>query len=111
ITVSFLPVFALDAHAHRLFAPLAFTKTYAMAAAAGLSVTLVPVLMGYFIRGRVRLEHENPLNRALLRAYRPLLDLVLAPPKHVLAAAAVLIAIGIIPVMKVGTEFMPDMDE
>jgi len=111
ITVSFLPVFALEAQEGRLFAPLAFTKTYAMAAAAGLSVTLVPVLMGYFIRGRVRLEHENPLNRALLRAYRPLLDLVLAHPKHVLAAAAVLIAIGIIPVMKVGTEFMPDMDE
>ncbi len=111
ITVSFLPVFALQAQEGRLFSPLAFTKTYAMAAAAGLSVTLVPVLMGYFIRGRIRPEHENPINRALLRAYRPLLDWVLTHPKRVMAGAAVLIALGAIPVMKVGTEFMPDMDE
>ncbi len=111
ITVSFLPVFALQAQEGRLFSPLAFTKTYAMAAAAGLSVTLVPVLMGYFIRGRIRPEHENPLNRALLRAYRPLLDWVLARPRRVLAGAFVLIALGAIPVLKVGTEFMPDMDE
>ena len=111
ITVSFLPVFALQAQEGRLFAPLAFTKTYAMAAAAGLSVTLVPVLMGYLIRGRIRPEHENPLNRALLRVYRPLLDWVLARPRQVLAGAFVLIALGAIPVMKVGTEFMPDMDE
>ncbi len=111
ITVSFLPIFALQAQEGRLFAPLAFTKTYAMAAAAGLSVTLVPVLMGYFIRGHIRPEHENPLNRALLRAYRPLLDWVLANPRKVLAGAFVLIALGAIPVMKVGTEFMPDMDE
>ena len=111
ITVSFLPVFALQAQEGRLFAPLAFTKTYAMAAAAGLSVTLVPVLMGYFIRGRIRSEHDNPINRALLRVYRPLLDWVLARPRQVLAGAFVLIALGAIPVMKVGTEFMPDMDE
>jgi Cu(I)/Ag(I) efflux system membrane protein CusA/SilA len=111
ITVSFLPVFALQAQEGRLFAPLAFTKTYAMAAAAGLSVTLVPVLMGYLIRGRIRPEHENPLNRWLMRAYRPLLDWVLARPRQVLAGAFVLIALGAIPVMKVGTEFMPDMDE
>jgi Cu(I)/Ag(I) efflux system membrane protein CusA/SilA len=111
ITVSFLPVFALQAQEGRLFAPLAFTKTYAMAAAAGLSVTLVPVLMGYLIRGRIRPEHENPLNRWLMRAYRPLLDWVLARPRQVLAGAFVLIVLGAIPVMKVGTEFMPDMDE
>jgi Cu(I)/Ag(I) efflux system membrane protein CusA/SilA len=111
ITVSFLPIFALQAQEGRLFAPLAFTKTYAMAAAAGLSVTLVPVLMGYLIRGRIRPEHENPLNRWLMRAYRPLLDWVLARPRQVLAGAFVLIALGAIPVMKVGTEFMPDMDE
>lgn len=111
ITVSFLPVFALQAQEGRLFAPLAYTKTYAMAAAAGLSVTLVPVLMGYLIRGRIRAEHENPLNRWLMRAYRPLLDWVLARPKQVLAGAFVLIALGAIPVLKVGTEFMPDMDE
>ncbi len=111
ITVSFLPVFALQAQEGRLFAPLAFTKTYAMAAAAGLSITLVPVLMGFFIRGRIRSEHENPVNRALLRAYRPMLDWVLAHPKQVIAGAAVLIALGTIPIMKVGTEFMPDMDE
>ena len=111
ITVSFLPVFALQAQEGRLFAPLAFTKTYAMAAAAGLSVTLVPVLMGYLIRGHIRPEHENPLNRWLMRAYRPLLDWVLARPRQVLAGAFVLIALGAIPAMKVGTEFMPDMDE
>ncbi len=111
ITVSFLPVFALQAQEGRLFAPLAFTKTYAMAAAAGLSVTLVPVLMGYFIRGRIRPEQENPLNRWLLNAYRPLLDWVLTHPRQVLAGAFVLIALGAIPVLKVGTEFMPDMDE
>ena len=111
ITLSFLPVFALEAQEGRLFAPLAFTKTYAMAAAAGLSVTLVPVLMGYLIRGHIRPEHENPLNRWLMRAYRPLLDWVLARPRQVLAGAFVLIALGAIPAMKVGTEFMPDMDE
>ncbi len=111
ITVSFLPVFALQAQEGRLFAPLAYTKTYAMAAAAGLSVTLVPVLMGYLIRGHIRPEQDNPLNRWLLNAYRPLLDWVLARPRQILAAAFVLIALGAIPVMKVGTEFMPDMDE
>jgi len=111
ITVSFLPVFALQAQEGRLFAPLAYTKTYAMAAAAGLSVTLVPVLMGYLIRGHIRPEQDNPLNRWLMRVYRPLLDWVLARPRQVLAGAFVLIALGAIPVLKVGTEFMPDMDE
>ncbi len=111
ITVSFLPVFALQAQEGRLFAPLAFTKTYAMAAAAGLSVTLVPVLMGFLIRGRIRSEHENPINRALLRVYRPVLAWSLAHPKSVIVAAAALIAVTTIPVHKIGTEFMPDMDE
>jgi len=111
ITVSFLPVFTLQAQEGKLFAPLAFTKTYAMAAAAGLSVTLVPVLMGYLIRGRIRPEHDNPINRALLRAYRPVLEWVLAHPKRIVAAALALIAVTAIPVLKVGTEFMPDMDE
>jgi len=111
IALSFLPVFALQAQEGRLFAPLAFTKTYAMAAAAGLSVTLVPVLMGLFIRGRLRNEEENPVNRWLRRAYRPLLDRVLAHPKAVLAAAAALILLGAVPAMHLGYEFMPDMDE
>jgi Cu(I)/Ag(I) efflux system membrane protein CusA/SilA len=111
ITVSFLPVFALEAQEGKLFAPLAFTKTYAMAAAAGLSITLVPVLMGYFIRGKIRSERNNPLSRWLIAAYRPLLDWVLEHPKAVLWGAAALIVIGIYPAMKLGTEFMPDMDE
>jgi len=111
ITVSFLPVFALEAQEGRLFAPLAFTKTYAMAAAAGLSITLVPVLMGYFIRGRIRPEHENPINRKLIDWYRPLLDYVLAHPKGVLLAALVLTLTGLYPIARIGSEFMPDMDE
>jgi Cu(I)/Ag(I) efflux system membrane protein CusA/SilA len=111
ITVSFLPVFALEAQEGRLFAPLAYTKTYAMAAAAGLSITLVPVLMGYFIRGRIRPEHENPINRKLIDWYRPLLDWVLAKPKQVLLIALALTLTGVYPLMKLGSEFMPDMDE
>ncbi len=111
ITVSFMPVFALEAQEGKLFAPLAFTKTYAMAAAAGLSVTLVPVLMGYFIRGRIRPEHENPINRWLLDAYRPLLDGVLDRPRAILAGAVALVLLGFIPLLNLGTEFMPDMDE
>jgi Cu(I)/Ag(I) efflux system membrane protein CusA/SilA len=111
ITLSFLPVFTLEAQEGRLFAPLAFTKTYAMAAAAGLSVTLVPVLMGYLIRGKIRPEQDNPLNRALMRGYRPLLDWVLAQPKKVLWLSLALIASLIVPLSQLGTEFMPDMDE
>ncbi len=111
ITVSFLPVFALEAQEGRLFAPLAFTKTYAMAAAAGLSITLVPVLMGYFIRGRIRPEHDNPVSRKLIDWYRPALDWVLARPRQVLAGALVLTLTGAWPLMKTGSEFMPDMDE
>jgi Cu(I)/Ag(I) efflux system membrane protein CusA/SilA len=111
ITASFLPVFTLEAQEGRLFAPLAYTKTYAMAAAAGLSVTLVPVLMGYFIRGRIRPEHDNPINRWLLDNYRPLLDWVLDRPRTILVAALVLVLLGLVPYSRLGTEFMPDMDE
>jgi len=111
ITLSFLPVFTLEAQEGRLFSPLAFTKTYAMAAAAGLSVTLVPVLMGYFIRGHIRPEHENPVNRFLISAYRPFINIVLARPWAVLAVAGVLVLAGLYPFLKIGEEFMPDLDE
>ncbi|HSW52856.1 MAG TPA: efflux RND transporter permease subunit [Sulfuricaulis sp.] len=111
IAVSFIPVFALEAQEGRLFSPLAFTKTYAMAAAAILSITLVPVLTGYFVRGRLRAEQEIPLNRWLIRAYRPVLDWVLARPQQTLWAALLLVALSVIPIMQLGSEFMPDMDE
>ncbi len=111
ITLSFLPIFALEAQEGRLFHPLAFTKTYAMAAAAGLSVTLVPVLMGYFIRGRIRAERENPLNRALMAVYRPCVAFVLRHPWPTVAAAAIAMASMIIPLNRLGSEFMPDLNE
>ena len=111
ITLSFLPVFTLEAQEGRLFAPLAFTKTYAMAAAAGLSVTLVPVLMGYLIRGRIPKETANPVNRFLIAAYRPALEAVLRFPKATLLAAAVVLAATLIPLMRLGGEFMPPLDE
>ncbi|MGO4390528.1 efflux RND transporter permease subunit [Variovorax sp. M-6] len=111
IALSFVPVFALEAQEGRLFAPLAFTKTYAMAAAAGLSVTLVPVLMGYLIRGRVPREAANPVNRFLMAAYRPALEAVLRFPKATLAVAAVLLAVTAVPVLRLGGEFMPPLDE
>ena len=111
IALSFVPVFALEAQEGRLFAPLAFTKTYAMAAAAGLSVTLVPVLMGYFIRGRIPHEAANPLNRALIAVYRPALDAVLRFPKATLLVAALLLALTAVPVTRLGGEFMPALDE
>jgi Cu(I)/Ag(I) efflux system membrane protein CusA/SilA len=100
ITLSFLPVFTLEAQEGRLFAPLAFTKTYAMAAAAGLSITLVPVLMGYFIRGHVLPESRNPINRALVAVYRPVIAMVIRYPKQVLAVAAVILVIGLWPVTR-----------
>jgi Cu(I)/Ag(I) efflux system membrane protein CusA/SilA len=111
ITMSFLPVFALEAQEGKLFAPLAFTKTYAMAAAAGLSVSLVPVLMGYFIRGRVLPEHRNPVNRVLAKAYRPVIERVLSYPKSVLLGAFILLVVGLWPVSQLGSEFMPPLDE
>jgi Cu(I)/Ag(I) efflux system membrane protein CusA/SilA len=111
ITLSFIPVFTLEAQEGRLFAPLAFTKTYAMAAAAGLSATLVPVLMGYLIRGRIPAEQANPLNRLLIAAYRPLLDAVLRAPKATLAIAAVVLVVSLWPLQHLGAEFMPRLDE
>ncbi|MCS0611918.1 efflux RND transporter permease subunit [Massilia kyonggiensis] len=111
IVLSFVPVFALEAQEGKLFAPLAFTKTYAMAAAAGLAVTLVPVLMGYLIRGRIPREDANPLNRFLIRAYRPLLDIVLRHPKTTLGLAAFIAIVTVWPVSRLGGEFMPPMDE
>jgi Cu(I)/Ag(I) efflux system membrane protein CusA/SilA len=111
ITLSFLPVFTLEAQEGRLFSPLAFTKTYAMAAAAGLSVTLVPVLMGYLIRGRIPKETANPVNRFLIAVYRPALEAVLRFPKATLLAAAVVLAATLVPLMRLGGEFMPPLDE
>jgi len=111
ITLSFLPVFTLEAQEGRLFAPLAFTKTYAMAAAAGLSVTLVPVLMGYFIRGRVTDESRNPVNRLLIAAYRPVINAVIRYPRAILLLALGILVIGFWPVGKLGSEFMPPLDE
>ena len=111
ITLSFVPVFALEAQEGRLFAPLAFTKTYAMAAAAGLSVTLIPVLMGYLIRGRIPHEAANPVNRFLMAVYRPALEGVLRFPKATLVASVLLLALTAVPLAHLGGEFMPPLDE
>ncbi|MDA8485401.1 efflux RND transporter permease subunit [Pseudomonas resinovorans] len=111
ITLSFIPVFTLEAQEGRLFGPLAFTKTYAMAAAAGLAVTLVPVLMGYWIRGRIPPEQRNPLNRALIRLYQPALDVVLRFPKATLAVAVLALLTTLWPIARLGGEFLPPLDE
>ena len=111
ITVSFLPVFILEAQEGRMFSPLAYTKTYAMAASAGLAITLVPVLMGYFIRGKVIPENKNPVNRLLVAAYRPLLRWVLNFPKTTLIFALVMTLVGFYPLNKIGSEFIPPLDE
>jgi Cu(I)/Ag(I) efflux system membrane protein CusA/SilA len=111
ITLSFIPVFTLQAQEGRLFGPLAFTKTYAMAAAAGLSVTLIPVLMGYWIRGHIPSEQQNPLNRWLIRLYQPLLDAVLRRPKVTLAVAALVFVSALWPISRLGGEFLPPLDE
>ncbi len=111
ITVSFVPVFTLEAQEGRMFAPLAFTKTYAMAASAFLAVTLVPVLMGYFIRGKVLPEHKNPINRLLTFIYMPALKNVLKYPKTTLLAALGIMLVGLWPVDKIGSEFIPPLDE
>ena len=111
ITFSFVPVFTLQAQEGRLFSPLAFTKTYSMAAAAGLAITLVPVLMGYLIRGRIPREHSNPINRGLIRLYQPLLRRVLAYPKTLLLAALLIVLATAYPVTHIGGEFMPPLDE
>jgi len=111
ITFSFIPVFTLEAQEGRLFSPLAFTKTYAMAAAAGLAVTLVPVLMGYLIRGRIPAEERNPLNRFLIRLYEPLLKAALRHPKAVLVGAFALLLATAWPASRLGGEFMAPLDE
>jgi Cu(I)/Ag(I) efflux system membrane protein CusA/SilA len=111
ITLSFIPIFTLEAQEGRLFAPLAFTKTYAMAAAAGLSVTLIPVLMGLWIRGRIPDEQANPISRGLIALYRPLLDAALRAPKITLAIAAVVLLATLWPITRLGGEFLPPLDE
>ncbi|RDK82514.1 UNVERIFIED_ORG: Cu(I)/Ag(I) efflux system membrane protein CusA/SilA [Idiomarina abyssalis] len=111
ITVSFMPVFTLEAQEGRMFSPLAFTKTYAMAASAALAVTVIPVLMGYFIRGKVTPEGKNPLNRLLIAGYKPLLKGILKYPKTTVVGALVILAVGIWPIDKIGSEFIPDLDE
>ena len=111
ITVSFLPVFTLQAQEGRLFSPLAYTKTYALAAAAILAITLVPVLIGYFIRGRIVSEKKNPFNRALLALYEPILEAALRFPKVTLLLAVSALGISMYPASKIGSEFMPPLDE
>ncbi len=111
ITVSFVPVFTLEAQEGRMFAPLAFTKTYAMAASAALAITLVPVLMGYFIRGKVLPEHKNPVNRFLTAIYMPSLRTVLRFPKITIMLAGAILVVGLYPIDKIGSEFIPPLDE
>jgi len=111
ITLSFIPVFTLQAQEGRLFGPLALTKTYAMAAAAGLAITLVPVLMGYWIRGRIPREESNPLSRALMAIYRPLLNATLRHDRTVLALAVVVLLSALWPLSRLGGEFLPALDE
>lgn len=111
ITLSFIPVFTLEAQEGKLFSPLAFTKTYAMAAAALLAVTLIPILMGYLIRGRIPEEKQNPLNRFLISAYHPLVEWVLRFPKRTLLIAGLVLVVSTIPASRLGSEFMPPLDE
>uniref|UniRef100_UPI004048AC7D efflux RND transporter permease subunit n=1 Tax=Vibrio anguillarum TaxID=55601 RepID=UPI004048AC7D len=111
ITLSFVPVFALEGQEGKMFSPLAFTKTYAMAAAAGLAITLVPVLMGYFVRGNIISEHKNPVNKGLVALYRPLLNLSLRYPKSMIVLALALMASAYYPMSKLGSEFIPPLDE
>ena len=111
ITLSFMPVFALQAQEGRLFSPLAFTKTYAMAASAGLAITLVPVLMGYFIRGKIVPEHKNPINRVLIAGYRPFIQLVLNWPKSTIMVCVLVVVATIYPLKNIGSEFMPELNE
>jgi Cu(I)/Ag(I) efflux system membrane protein CusA/SilA len=111
VTVSFLPVFALEGQEGRMFEPLAFTKTFSMAAASLLSVTLVPVTMGLFIRGRIFRERANPINRALVRVYRPVIDVVLSHRGPVVLAGIVTLIVTWIPWTRIGSEFMPPLDE
>jgi len=111
ITVSFLPIFALEGESGRLFRPLAFTKTFAMGGAAILAVTLIPILMVYFIRGRIPAESKNPLSRFTMAVYRPLLTVILRVPKTAILIALLLVAVTLYPFSKLGSEFMPALDE
>ncbi len=111
ITFSFLPVFTLQQQEGRLFKPLAFTKTYAMAASAFLAITVVPVLMGYFIRGKVRSEEKHPLSRVLIRAYRPVIEFVLKHKVMTIAVAVVIVMVSLFPLSRIGSEFMPPLNE
>jgi len=111
VTFSFVPIFALEAQEGRLFHPLAFTKTYAMAGAAGLAITLVPVLMGYLVRGKITPEHKNPINRVLIAGYRPFITIVIRRPWAVLVVAGLVLASAAVPLSRMGSEFMPDLDE
>lgn len=111
ITVSFLPVFMLEAQEGKMFSPLAYTKTYAMAASAGLAITLIPVLLGYFVRGKIRPSENNPLNYGLQAGYRPVLKAVLNAPKTTLSILLILTVIGFYPITQLQSEFMPELDE
>ena len=111
ITLSFLPVFTLEAQEGRLFTPLAFTKTYAMAAAAGLSITLVPALMVFLIRGRIRRERDNPVNRWLINSYQPLIGAAFQRPGMTLVLVLLLMLSSLWPIGRLGSEFMPELDE
>jgi Cu(I)/Ag(I) efflux system membrane protein CusA/SilA len=111
ITLSFLPIFALEAQEGRLFAPLAFTKTYAMAAAAGLSITLVPALIVYLVRGQIRAERRSAVNRGLIAVYQPMIRAALAHPGPTLLLAGVLVVVSLWPLARMGSEFMPQLDE
>lgn len=111
ITVSFVPVFTLEAQEGKMFSPLAYTKTYAMAASAALAITLVPVLMGYFVRGKILPEKKNPINRVLLAVYRPVLKLALTFPKSTVVLTLLILLVGLWPINKIGTEFIPSLDE
>lgn len=111
VTLSFLPVFTLEAQEGRLFTPLAFTKTYSMAVASVLAITLIPVLLGFFVRGRIHSEQRNPINRILINGYQPILNFVLRFPKSTLCFCLILLVAGIWPATKLGSEFMPPLDE
>lgn len=111
VTLSFMPVFSLAGQEGKMFSPLAFTKTYAMAISAGLALTLIPILMGFLIRGKIPDEHKNPLNRWLIAAYEPLLNGVMQRPKTVIFAAIVLLIVSLYPLKQLGSEFMPPLNE
>jgi Cu(I)/Ag(I) efflux system membrane protein CusA/SilA len=111
ITFSFLPIFSLQAQEGRLFSPLAYTKTYAMAGAAILSITLVPVLMGYLIRGKIKPEQANPINRFLVNTYKPVINTILKTPEKILFIALIIVLIGFWPLSRLGGEFMPELNE